>query len=88
MLQNGTKHAVPSFNTPKLNFLGPFLALNRILHNNNGDRSGQMTYCLNALISTVILAPCRGITMKKSYAIRSMLLEYLYIVVHCFYALL
>ena len=41
----------------KLAVLGPFGELNPDQHYHNGIRSGQMTYRLKALLSTVILAP-------------------------------
>ena len=48
----------------KLAVFGPFLELNH-----NDIRSGQMTYCLKALVSTVVLAPILGGLQWKIFAL-------------------
>ena len=62
----------------KLAVLGHFLELNPDKHYHNYIRSGQITYRLKALVSTVILAPILGGLQLKILALDffSMLRDY------------
>ena len=53
----------------KLAVFGHFLELNPDKHYHNDIRSGQITYRLNALVNTVILAPILGKLQWKIFAL-------------------